>query len=224
MRDGDLPYLLVLKKIPYIGDIRARELLHKIGTPQEVFKAIQKKEVKLSTSTKKALTPAILQKWLDDAYSEIDSMQKNDIDYLYIGDPAYPNRLKHCEDAPIVLFYKGNITWNAPRSISIVGTRTATPYGLDFCRELISDLQVLDVQIVSGLAFGIDMQAHLAALDQGLETVACLAHGLHTTSPASHAKYAKEIQENGGFVSEFPTDAIMVKKNFVSRKRIVAGF
>lgn len=223
MREGDLPYLLILKKIPNIGDIRARELLHKFGSPQEVFRALQEKEVKLATTTKKALTPSILQKWLDDAYSEIDAMQKNNIDYLYIGDSAYPNRLKQCEDAPIVLFYKGNISWNAPRSISIVGTRTATSYGLEFCRELISDLQILDVQIVSGLAFGIDIQAHLSALDQGLETIACLAHGLHTTSPASHAKYAKEIQENGGFVSEFPTDAIIDKKNFVRRNRIIAG-
>jgi len=223
MRESFLPYLLVLKKIPSVGDIRARELLQRYGNPQEVYKALYSKEINLGTSAKKAITTTTLQKWLDEAYVEIDNMQKYNIDYLYIGDPAYPNRLKQCEDAPIVLFYKGNITWNAPRSISIVGTRTATPYGLDFCRELISDLQVLDVQIVSGLAFGIDIQAHLAALDHGLETVACLAHGLHTTSPASHARYGDEIQENGGFVSEFPTDAIMDKKNFVRRNRIIAG-
>ncbi|HLS10823.1 MAG TPA: DNA-processing protein DprA [Flavobacteriaceae bacterium] len=223
MHEEFLPYLLVLKKIPGVGDIRARELLQKFNNPQEVYQALYNKEIKLATSTMKAISSNILQNWLDEAYVEIDNMQKNNIDYLYIGDPAYPNRLKQCEDAPIVLFYKGNITWNAPRSVSIVGTRTATPYGLEFCRELISDLQVLDVQIVSGLAFGIDIQAHLAALDHGLETVACLAHGLHTTSPASHAKYAEEIQENGGFVSEFPTDAIMDKKNFVRRNRIIAG-
>lgn len=223
MHEEFLPYLLVLKKIPGVGDIRARELLQRYGNPQEVYKALYNKEINLGTSAKKAITTSTLQNWLDEAYVEIDSMQKNNIDYLYIDDPAYPNRLKQCEDAPIVLFYKGKITWNAPRSISIVGTRTATSYGLEFCRELISDLQVLDVQIVSGLAFGIDIQAHLAAIDHGLETVACLAHGLHTTSPASHARYADEIQENGGFVSEFPTDAIMDKKNFVRRNRIIAG-
>lgn len=223
MREGDLPYLLILKKIPGIGDIRARELLHKYGSPQEVYKALLSKEIKLSVATKNALSPSVLQKWMDQAFTEIEVMQREGIQYLYIGDAAYPNRLKQCEDAPIVLFYKGAITWNATRSISIVGTRTATNYGLDFCRELLSDLQVLDVQIVSGLAFGIDIQAHLSALDQGLETVACLAHGLHTTSPASHAKYAKEIQKSGGFISEFPTDAIIDKKNFVRRNRIIAG-
>lgn len=223
MREGDLPYLLVLKKIPGIGDIRARELLHKYGSPQEAYRALHSNEIKLSFTTKKSISPSILQEWLDAAYTEIEVMQKEGIQYLYIGDSNYPNRLKHCEDAPIVLFYKGDISWNAPRSISIVGTRTATNYGLEFCRKLVSDLQALDVQIVSGLAFGIDIQAHLAALDQGLETVACLAHGLHTTSPASHAKYAKEIQNSGGFVSEFPTDAIMDKKNFVRRNRIIAG-
>lgn len=223
MSEEDLPYLLVLKKVPGIGDIRARELLHKYGNPQEVYKALLSNDLTFSLSIKNKITPLVLHKWLDKAHFEIEVMQKEKIKYLYIGDNNYPNRLKHCEDAPIVLFYKGNISWNAPRSISIVGTRTATSYGLHFCRELISDLQVLDVQIVSGLAFGIDIQAHLAALDQGLETVACLAHGLHTTSPASHAKYAEEIQKNGGFVSEFPTDAIMDKKNFVRRNRIIAG-
>lgn len=223
MREEELPYMLVLKKLPNIGDIRARELLHKYGSAKEVFTAINYENQTPLSATKNTFSATALQTWLDEAYLEIENLHKLDINYVYINEAAYPTRLKNCVDAPIVLFYKGKITWNAPRSISIVGTRTATPYGLAFCRELISDLQVLDVQIVSGLAFGIDIQAHLSAIDYGLETVACLAHGLHTTSPVSHAKYAKEIQNHGGFISEFPTDAIMDKKNFVRRNRIIAG-
>lgn len=221
MREEDLAYMLVLKKLPSIGDIRARELLHKYGSAKEVYKALDTNHIK-QISTR--FSSHSLQTWLDEAYREIENINRLGIEYVHIGENHYPTRLKHCVDAPIVLFYKGEITWNAPRSISIVGTRSATPYGLSFCRELIADLQVLDVQIVSGLAFGIDMQAHLSAMDYGLETVACLANGLHTTSPVSHAKYASEIQKNGGFVSEFTTDTIMDKKNFVRRNRIIAGF
>lgn len=223
MREEDLPYMLVLKKMPNIGDIRARELLHKYDSAKEVYNALKNSDLEPFATTKKNFSSIALQTWLDEAHVEIDNMHKLNIEFVHIGEATYPSRLKHCIDAPIVLFYKGNITWNAHRSISIVGTRSATPYGLAFCRELISDLQVLDVQIVSGLAFGIDIQAHLAAIDYGLETVACLANGLHTTSPVSHAKYASEIQNNGGFISEFPTDTIMDKKNFVRRNRIIAG-
>lgn len=223
MREEDLPYLIVLKKLPNIGDIRARELLHKYGSAKEVYNALISNSLSPFSTNKNRFSQTALQAWLNEAYLEIDTMCKLDIKYVHIGEEAYPTRLKHCIDAPIVLFYKGSISWNAPRSISIVGTRSATPYGLAFCRKLISDLQVLNVQIVSGLAFGIDIQAHLSAIDYGLETVACLANGLHTTSPVSHAKYAKEIQKYGGFISEFPTDTIMDKKNFVRRNRIIAG-
>lgn len=223
MREEELPYLLVLKKLPHIGDIRARELLMKYGSAKEVYNALMDNSLNILSTIKNRFPTTALQTWLDEAYLEIENMHKLDIKYVHIGEAAYPTRLKHCTDAPIVLFYKGTFSWNAPRSISIVGTRSATPYGLGFCRELISDLQVLDVQIVSGLAFGIDIQAHLAAIDYGMETVACLANGLHTTSPVSHAKYAKEIQNCGGFISEFPTDSIMDKKNFVRRNRIIAG-
>ncbi len=223
MRDNELLYLLVVKELPGIGDIRARELLRKYGSAHEIFKALKSNDLKLPSTTQSSISSEALQTLLDKANREIENMYKQQIEFVHIGEETYPNRLKHCEDAPVVLFYKGDITWNAPRSISIVGTRTATPYGLEFCRTLIDDLQALDVQIVSGLAFGIDIQAHLSAIDQGLETVACLAHGLHTISPASHAKYAEEIIQHGGFISEFTTDSFIDKNNFVKRDRIIAG-
>lgn len=223
MREEDLVYLLVLKKLPNIGDIRARELLYKYGTAKEVYHTLKTNSYSLSNSNLAKLSKKNLQAWLDQAYLERDRMQKLNIEYVHINEEAYPNRLKYCVDAPILLFYKGEISWNAPRSISIVGTRNATAYGVDFCKELVSDLSVLDVQIVSGLAFGIDIQAHIAAMQNGLETLACLAHGLHTTYPSSHSKHAKEIQKNGGILTEFPTYERIEKKNFVRRNRIIAG-
>lgn len=219
MWDKDLAYLLVLIDLPSIGSIRARGLLRKYGSGQEIYHALKRRELQLPPP----FSMVTLQELLDKAYREIENMQKLQIQYIYIGDPTYPQRLKYCEDAPILLFYKGNISWNAPKSISVVGTRAATPYGLEFCRGLISELQALDVQIVSGLAFGIDIQAHIAAMDQGLETIACLAHGLHTIAPATHTRYSEEILEHGGLISEFPTHSIMDKKNFVRRNRIIAG-
>ena len=223
MREEELPYLLVLKKLPNIGDIRARELLHKFGSAKEVFYALNANKHSQFGSILSKLTSKSLQVWLEEAKFEIDNFLKLGIKFIHIGEAAYPKRLKQCIDAPILLFYRGNITWNSRKSISIVGTRSATSYGLSFCKELISELQLLDVQIISGLAYGIDIKAHLSAMENGLETVACLAHGLHTVYPSSHAKYAKEIQLNGGLVSEFPTYSTMEKSNFIKRNRIIAG-
>lgn len=223
MREEELAYLLVLKRLPNIGDIRARELIQKYNSAKEVYYALKTHRLSKLTNKLPQLSINQLQTWLSQAYFEIERMQKKNIEFVTIEEEDYPARLKHCVDAPILLFYKGNISWNAPRSISIVGTRNPSSYGLDFCKELIAELEILDVQIVSGLAYGIDIQAHIAAMQHGLETIACLAHGLHTTYPAAHTKYAKSMQEQGGILSEYPTYSRLEKKNFVRRNRIIAG-
>lgn len=223
MHDKELPYLLVLMDLPGIGSIRARELLRKYNSAYEVLHALKNEEIKLLTTHLPIISSKALQELLDLAYKEIEYMEENQVNYVFIDDPEYPYRLRHCVDAPIVLFYKGNINWNASRSISIVGTRAATNYGLDFCKELVADLKHLNVQIVSGLAYGIDIQAHKSAIEHGLETVACLGHGLHKIYPSSHSKYTQDILYNGGLTTEFTTHSVVDKKNFVRRNRIIAG-
>lgn len=156
---------------------------------------------------------------------ELEYDLKYGITPLCLNDTAYPQRFKDCDDAPLMLFYKGNADLNQRRILSIVGTRHATPYGEDCIRRFIRDLQELcpQVLIVSGLAYGIDIMAHRYALTNGYETVAVLAHGLDDLYPARHRETAIQMVNKGGLLSEFLTQTNIDKMNFVKRNRIIAG-
>ena len=147
------------------------------------------------------------------------------IEPLTMNDERYPSRLKECDDAPLMLFYKGNANLNQQRVINIVGTRHCTPYGEDLIRRFITDLKQLcpQVLIVSGLAYGVDINAHRQALDKGYETVGVLAHGLDDLYPNRHKETALRMIEQGGLLTEFLTQTNADKINFVRRNRIVAG-
>ena len=159
------------------------------------------------------------------AEQEMEFVEKNRLSCLTLKDEAYPSRLRECEDAPIVLFFKGNTDFNRLHVIDMVGTRRATDYGKQFCIDFLRDLAVLcpDVLVVSGLAYGIDIHAHRAALANHLPTVAVLAHGLDRIYPYVHRKTAIDMLAQGGLLTEFLTGTNPDKHNFVSRNRIVAG-
>ena len=147
------------------------------------------------------------------------------IEPLTMNDERYPSRLKECDDAPLMLFYKGNANLNQQRVINIVGTRHCTPYGEDLIRRFVTELKQLcpQVLIVSGLAYGVDINAHRQALDKGYETVGVLAHGLDDLYPTRHKETALRMIEQGGLLTEFLTQTNADKINFVRRNRIVAG-
>lgn len=147
------------------------------------------------------------------------------IEPLTMNDERYPSRLRECDDAPLMLFYKGNANLNQQRVINIVGTRHCTPYGEDLIRQFITELKQLcpQVLIVSGLAYGVDINAHRQALDKGYETVGVLAHGLDDLYPNRHKETALRMIEQGGLLTEFLTQTNADKINFVRRNRIVAG-
>ena len=147
------------------------------------------------------------------------------IEPLTMNDERYPSRLKECDDAPLMLFYKGNANLNQQRVINIVGTRHCTPYGEDLIRRFVTELKQLcpQVLIVSGLAYGVDINAHRQALDKGYETVGVLAHGLDALYPNRHKETALRMIEQGGLLTEFLTQTNADKINFVRRNRIVAG-
>lgn len=147
------------------------------------------------------------------------------IEPITMNDERYPQRLLECDDAPLMLFYKGNASLNPQRVINIVGTRRCTPYGEDLIRHFISDLKQLCPQalIMSGLAYGVDIVAHRQALANGFETVGVLAHGLDDLYPSRHRETAQRMIEQGGLLTEFLTQTNADKINFVRRNRIVAG-
>lgn len=156
---------------------------------------------------------------------ELEYDLKYGIQPICMNDERYPQRLKECDDAPLMLFYKGNANLNQQRVINIVGTRHCTPYGEDCIRRFITDLKQLSPQvlIVSGLAYGVDIVAHRQALANGYETVGVLAHGLDDLYPSRHRETALKMIEQGGLLTEFLTQTNADKINFVRRNRIVSG-
>lgn len=159
------------------------------------------------------------------AEAELEFCQKHGILPLPMNDEHYPARLRECDDAPLMLFYRGNADLNQQRVINIVGTRHCTAYGKDVISRFVRDLKSICPQllIVSGLAYGVDINAHRAALENGYETVGVLAHGLDQIYPPRHRETAVKMISQGGLLTEFFTQTNADKVNFVRRNRIVAG-
>lgn len=208
-----------------IGHIGAKRLIDGMGSAAKVFS--HRKELPDILS---GVNPSVVEA-LDNpaafirAEREIEFAEKNRLTCLTMSHEAYPLRLRECEDAPVALFFKGNVDFNRKRVIDIVGTRNITEYGKQFCAQFVGDLAALcpDVLIVSGLAYGVDIHAHRAAIAHNLSTVAVLAHGLDRIYPYVHRKTAVDMLERGGLLTEFLTETTPARHNFVSRNRIVAG-
>lgn len=223
MSKKELIYLLALQRIPNIGDISAKKLLQHLGSAEAVFKEKKSNLMKINGIGARMLKELHQAVYLEEAESELKFIETNGIETVYFQDKKYPENLKHCIDAPILLFQKGNLDLHRKKIISIVGTRKATVHGVAFCEKLIEELAPLNPVIVSGFAYGIDIAAHKAALKHNLQTVACLAHGLDKIYPKTHAKYREQVEANGGFVTDFWSNSDFLPANFLSRNRIVAG-
>ena len=148
------------------------------------------------------------------------------VDTFFCLDDNYPRRLAQCDDAPVMLYRLGSCNLDSAHIVAIVGTRHATAQGVDFTRRFVADLagKIPDLVIVSGLAYGIDIAAHRAALDAGVPTVAVVAHGLDSIYPSAHRQAAAGIVRGGGaIVTEYPSGTAIMKPYFLARNRIVAG-
>ena len=195
-------------------------------TPEMFFSLPLPELCRLSGVSIKALRDDDRKKALADAGEELNFMESHNIKAVLWNSPEYPERLARCEDAPAVLFIAGNTRLSFSHVVSIVGTRRCSAYGADMCRQLVADLHnsIDDLLIVSGLAYGVDIAAHRAALDAGVPTGAILAHGLRTLYPAEHRLDARNIIRSGGFLAtEYTSSSPIHRGQFLARNRIVAG-
>ncbi len=220
-----LQFRIAITLINGIGNNLAKNLIAYLGSEEAVFKENKKTLSQIpgiGTTLAKEISnhkDALLR-----AEKEIEFIQKNKIQYLYYGDKNYPFRLKECPDAPLILFTKTPLNLNEGKFISIVGTRNATHYGKDNCRQFIKELAAIpNLHIISGLAYGIDICAHRAALDNDIPTIGVVAHGLDRIYPGIHRTTAVRMLERGGLVTEYLSDTNPDRQNFVQRNRIVAG-
>ena len=224
MQDEQI-YTLALTRIPGLGLMGAYNLVRTLGSASAIFQ--HRKELKelLPEVSDKLIKALDCPEAFHRAEEELKYAEKNQIQCITLNDAAYPSRLKECEDAPLALFYRGNAPLNALKVISMVGTRHATTYGEGLCQSFIRELKELrpDVLIVSGLAYGIDICAHRAALQHGFATIGVLAHGLDRIYPTAHRKTAIDMMNHGGLLTEFMSGTNPDRQNFVKRNRIVAG-
>jgi DNA processing protein len=167
----------------------------------------------------------ITRKAMEHAQKELDFIEKHGIHLYYYKDDNYPYRLAQCADAPLMLYAKGNVDVNPQHVVSVIGTRMPSERGKEWCRQLIHDLaaQVPDLTIVSGLAYGIDVVAHKAAMESGISTIIIPAHGLDRIYPIVHRSVAIEALNRGGILTEYTTGIEPERYNFVARNRIIAG-
>jgi len=223
MSQENLFYDLALLRVEGVGDIMAKKLLAHFGSAEKVLNA-KPSQLAAIDGVGAVLLKNFKDKTIfDKAKRELDFIEKNNITVLGFQDGNYPERLKHCIDGPVLLFSSGNIDLKNQKIISIVGTRQITSYGTEFCRKLIEDLAPLDPVIVSGFAYGVDIVAHQLAMDYDLQTIGVVAHGLNQIYPKPHKKYVAKMEQKGGFMTEFWSNANPDKENFVRRNRIVAG-
>jgi DNA processing protein len=159
------------------------------------------------------------------AEKELAFIEKHGIGLYYYKDANYPYRLAQCVDAPLLLYSKGAVDVNPKHAVSIVGTRMPSERGKDWCRRLVLDLaaKVPDLTIISGLAYGIDVTAHRAAIEAGIPTIIIPAHGLDRIYPSVHRQVAVQALDNGGILTEYSCGTEPERFNFVARNRIVAG-
>jgi DNA processing protein len=223
MSEQDLFYVLALLRVEGVGDIMAKKLLANFGSAEKIFSA-KTNQIAATDGVGSVLLKNLKDKTVfEKANRELEFINKNNIKVSFFRDHDYPERLKHCIDCPVLIFSAGNINLENKRIISIVGTRQITSYGIEFCRTLIEDLAPLNPIIVSGFAYGVDIVAHQLAMENKLQTIGVLAHGLNQIYPKAHKKYMSKMEENGGFITEFWSSANPDKENFVRRNRIVAG-
>ena len=223
MQEDEKKYQIALPLIEGVGDIVGKKLLAYFGSAKAVFFASREEFLSIEGIGKVLVNSILNTDALVMAEKELNWIEKEGINHLFYADKIYSMRLKQCEDAPLNLFYKGNIDWEQDKFISIVGTRKATPFGKSFTDKLVKDLAPYNPVIVSGLAHGIDVAAHKAALKYGLKTIAVFAHGLDRVYPAAHANLAKTITANGCLLSDYLSETTPLPQNFASRNRIVAG-
>ena len=220
-------YLIGLTILKGVGDVLARHLLQYFGSAEEVFKAKRPFLEKVpgiglytAEQIEKARAEALIR-----AEKELVFIDKNKIRLYAFTEDDYPKRLKECQDAPVVFYYKGTADLSASKIISVVGTRRVSDYGRKLTEELIRNMSEMfpELVVVSGLAYGVDVCAHRSALKYNLPTIGVLAHGLDRIYPAAHRNTAVEMVKKGGLLTDFMSETNPDRENFLRRNRLIAG-
>ena len=219
-----LVHQIALQLVPGVGDVLLKAMVAYCGGAEAVFR---EKQHHLEKIPGVGLHTATAVKRFNDwarAEEECAWVQRNGIRALFFTDTDYPFRLRHCSDSPALLFVKGNMDLNARRMIGVVGTRRASRQGKARTVSFTTELAAYGCSIVSGLAYGIDAQAHHAAVEAGIPTAAVVAHGLDVLYPPNHYQLSRNMLAGGGaIISDQLHGMKLSPEHFPKRNRIIAG-
>ncbi len=221
--DDERVYQVALSMIPGIGDVMAKTLVSYCGSASEVFRKNKSQLAKLPGFGTVHADKILRFKNFSKAEQELIKCEKHEVEIIFFTDKGYPKKLKHAPDSPTLMFYKGKASLNNPKTVAIVGTRRSTSYGREFTEYIVEKLAAHNALIVSGLAYGIDITAHKAALKNNLDTIGVMASGLDVIYPSMHRSIANEMLQQGGLLTEFLIGEKPEAHNFPSRNRIIAG-
>ena len=216
--------LLSLHFVPGIGDFLVKQLVSYCGSATDVFKLPKAKLLKIPGVGESTIAALNSGDPFRSAEEELRKAERNETRIIFFMDKAYPQRLKHFDDCPSMLYVKGNVNLNTSKTVGIVGTRQATQYGKEFVETLVNELTPHQPLIVSGLAYGIDIHAHKQALKQNLPTLGVMGSGMDVIYPSVHKDTATKMLGLGGLVTENPFGTKPDAHNFPARNRIIAGF
>jgi DNA processing protein len=220
---SELLYRTALTKIPKVGAVTSKNLIAHFGSAEGIFKA-RRSDLTHVNGIGEAIAQSILSaevlKW---AENELQFIEDNNIQVLFHTDANYPRRLRTVNDCPMQLYYSGNADLNATRVVAIVGTRQPSNYGVRMCQEIVDGLEKYKPLIISGLAYGVDITAHRRCLEKKIPTIGIMGNGLQRIYPHDHRGSAAEMCENGGLLTEYPSDQSPDAMHFPMRNRIIAG-
>lgn len=225
MKKEELLARLALLELEGLGPIGAHALLSKFGSAQEVFDARISQIVSVYRLSKKVAERIKNSKDVFlKAEKELDFLEREKVEVIHLDSERYPQKLAQCPDAPLMLFLKGKFPSSNQNALGVVGTRNMSKYGRDLVAALLEEFREQGIWVVSGLAAGIDGEAHQKSCELGLPTLGVMGTGMDLIYPYAHRRLAEEMLNNGGgIISEFTSGTKPDRENFPRRNRVVAG-
>ncbi len=206
-------------------------LIETVGSAIAIFKESKEVERALRNCSRLKYVPLITESAFETSAIELETLERIGCRFIGIGEKGYPSLLMECDDPPLGLYYKGisqpEEVFGVLPQIAVVGTRGLTYYGKDWCGRIVEAMARANAKplVVSGLALGVDVTAHKAALDSGLPTVAVMATGIDDLYPSRNKDVGEKIASTPGcaLVTDYPPCTGAVRINFLRRNRIIAG-
>ena len=219
---SDLRFWVAFNIVQGIGPVGVQNLLDYFGGLEAAWQADPLEQARAGLGSR-ALENLRKAKAALDLDEELDKIARLEVKILTWESSDYPERLRHIYASPPVIYVKGELRPEDEWAVAVVGTRRASSYGKEVTRQIVTDLTRSGVTIVSGMAYGIDGQAHQAALDAGGRTLAVLGCGVDVVYPSEHRRLAQRIVEQGALISDYPLGTKPEGRNFPPRNRIISG-